>query len=268
MNHLMRELAPITDDSWSQIDAEAARSLKHYLAARRLVDFIGPEGLGALGGRSRAGRRPRQWTARGGRGGAPQGHAAHRAPGSVLAVQVRAGRRRPGSDRPRSGPGDRRRPAPPPWPRTTSSSTGTRRGGLRHCRRLTPPAGGHQRRLRPLPRTRGQGGRRPAGRRHAGSLRHRPRVPLLHRSHRDHRARRLPGVRTSPPDPRRTGGVGTGGGRRRGAQPARRGLRADHRRGLLGRLPVRDAGSVELFIEESLAFRINTPEAAVHLTYK
>ena len=29
-----------------------------------------------------------------------------------------------------------------------------------------------------------------------------------------------------------------------------------------------DAGSVDLFIEESLAFRINTPEAAVHLTYK
>ena len=44
MNHLMRELAPITDDSWSQIDAEATRSLKHFLAARRLVDFSGPMG--------------------------------------------------------------------------------------------------------------------------------------------------------------------------------------------------------------------------------
>ena len=44
MNHLMRELAPITDGSWSQIDAEAARSLKHFLAARRLVDFTGPLG--------------------------------------------------------------------------------------------------------------------------------------------------------------------------------------------------------------------------------
>ena len=29
-----------------------------------------------------------------------------------------------------------------------------------------------------------------------------------------------------------------------------------------------DAGSVDLYIEESLTFRINTPEAAVHLTYK
>ena len=28
-----------------------------------------------------------------------------------------------------------------------------------------------------------------------------------------------------------------------------------------------DAASVDLYIEESLAFRINTPEAAVHLAY-
>ncbi len=44
MNHLMRELAPITVGAWKQIDDEASRSLKHYLAARRLVDFAGPLG--------------------------------------------------------------------------------------------------------------------------------------------------------------------------------------------------------------------------------
>ena len=44
MNHLHRELAPIGDDSWTQIDDEASRSLKHFLAARRLVDFTGPLG--------------------------------------------------------------------------------------------------------------------------------------------------------------------------------------------------------------------------------
>jgi uncharacterized linocin/CFP29 family protein len=44
MNHLIRELAPITDEAWTQIDNEASRSLKHYLAARRLVDFTGPLG--------------------------------------------------------------------------------------------------------------------------------------------------------------------------------------------------------------------------------
>ncbi len=44
MNHLFRELAPVPDAAWSQIDEEAARSLKHYLAGRRLVDFSGPLG--------------------------------------------------------------------------------------------------------------------------------------------------------------------------------------------------------------------------------
>lgn len=42
----MRELAPVTEDAWTQIDEEASRSLKHFLAARRLVDFTGPEGWG------------------------------------------------------------------------------------------------------------------------------------------------------------------------------------------------------------------------------
>ncbi len=46
MNHLIRELAPITDEAWTQIDDEASRSLKHFLAARRLVDFTGPLGWG------------------------------------------------------------------------------------------------------------------------------------------------------------------------------------------------------------------------------
>jgi uncharacterized linocin/CFP29 family protein len=44
MNHLMRELAPVSEDAWTQIDAEAARSIKHFVAARRLVDFEGPLG--------------------------------------------------------------------------------------------------------------------------------------------------------------------------------------------------------------------------------
>jgi uncharacterized linocin/CFP29 family protein len=44
MNHLNRELAPVTDAAWAQIDDEASRSLKQYLAARRLTDFDGPLG--------------------------------------------------------------------------------------------------------------------------------------------------------------------------------------------------------------------------------
>ena len=44
MNHLLRELATISDEAWEQIDAEARRSLKHYLAVRRMIDFKGPLG--------------------------------------------------------------------------------------------------------------------------------------------------------------------------------------------------------------------------------
>lgn len=51
MNNLHRGLAPISDAAWSQIEIEAARTLKRYLAARRVVDVIGPKGtdLSAVG---------------------------------------------------------------------------------------------------------------------------------------------------------------------------------------------------------------------------
>lgn len=44
MNELMRELAPISERAWGEIEGEAARRLRHELAARRLVDFDGPHG--------------------------------------------------------------------------------------------------------------------------------------------------------------------------------------------------------------------------------
>ncbi|MGH9079814.1 MAG: family 1 encapsulin nanocompartment shell protein [Acidimicrobiales bacterium] len=40
----MRELAPVTDEAWSLVEAEATRSIKHVLAGRRIVDFSGPHG--------------------------------------------------------------------------------------------------------------------------------------------------------------------------------------------------------------------------------
>ena len=51
MNNLHRELAPISDMAWAQIEEEAARTLKRYLAARRVVDVAGPGGtaLSAIG---------------------------------------------------------------------------------------------------------------------------------------------------------------------------------------------------------------------------
>lgn len=43
-DHLRRALAPVSEAAWQAIDEEAARSLKHDLAARPLVDFAGPRG--------------------------------------------------------------------------------------------------------------------------------------------------------------------------------------------------------------------------------
>jgi uncharacterized linocin/CFP29 family protein len=45
MNNLHRELAPISDMAWAQIEQEASRTLKRHLAARRVVDVQGPKGL-------------------------------------------------------------------------------------------------------------------------------------------------------------------------------------------------------------------------------
>ncbi|MBX3414938.1 MAG: bacteriocin family protein [Pirellulales bacterium] len=45
MNNLHRELAPISDKAWAQIEDEASRTLKRHLAARRVVDVPDPQGL-------------------------------------------------------------------------------------------------------------------------------------------------------------------------------------------------------------------------------
>lgn len=42
--HLHRDLAPVDDDAWNAIESEAVRALTHFLAGRRLADFVGPLG--------------------------------------------------------------------------------------------------------------------------------------------------------------------------------------------------------------------------------
>jgi len=51
MNNLHRELAPISDAAWAQIEEETSRTFKRYLAGRRVVDVQGPGGvaLSAIG---------------------------------------------------------------------------------------------------------------------------------------------------------------------------------------------------------------------------
>lgn len=51
MNNLHRELAPISAAAWADLEAEATRSFRSYVAGRRAVDVGGPDGpeLAAIG---------------------------------------------------------------------------------------------------------------------------------------------------------------------------------------------------------------------------
>lgn len=44
MNNLYRELAPITESAWREIELEASRTFKRHIAGRRVVDVNGPCG--------------------------------------------------------------------------------------------------------------------------------------------------------------------------------------------------------------------------------
>lgn len=46
MDILKRELAPVSNEAWEQIDDEARRVLRLHLAGRKVVDFSGPHGFG------------------------------------------------------------------------------------------------------------------------------------------------------------------------------------------------------------------------------
>jgi len=51
MNNLHRELAPISESAWAEIEAEARRTFIRHVGGRRVVDVIGPTGstLSAVG---------------------------------------------------------------------------------------------------------------------------------------------------------------------------------------------------------------------------
>src|SRR5699024_3370099 len=42
---LYRDLAPISNEAWEEIDEKATEVLKSYLSARRVVNVIGPKGF-------------------------------------------------------------------------------------------------------------------------------------------------------------------------------------------------------------------------------
>lgn len=47
MNNLYRELAPITDEAWAEIEEDATRTFKRHIAGRRVVDVSEPGGPAA-----------------------------------------------------------------------------------------------------------------------------------------------------------------------------------------------------------------------------
>lgn len=51
MNNLHRELAPVSEAAWAEIEAEARRTFTRHVAGRRVVDVVGPAGptLSAVG---------------------------------------------------------------------------------------------------------------------------------------------------------------------------------------------------------------------------
>jgi uncharacterized linocin/CFP29 family protein len=49
MNNLHRELAPISAAAWASIEEEAKRTFARHVAARRVVDVAGPDGLTLAG---------------------------------------------------------------------------------------------------------------------------------------------------------------------------------------------------------------------------
>ena len=44
MNNLYRELAPVTEEAWAEIELEASRTFKRHIAGRRVVDVSEPAG--------------------------------------------------------------------------------------------------------------------------------------------------------------------------------------------------------------------------------
>ena len=100
MNNLHRELAPISDAAWAQIEEEASRTLKRYLAGRRVVDVHGPGGI-ALPAVGTGHLRSIEAPADGIVGAAARGEGAGRAARSVRARSP--GDRRRGARRQRLG---------------------------------------------------------------------------------------------------------------------------------------------------------------------
>ena len=238
MNHLYRELAPVSDDAWEQIEDEAKSRLVTYLAARKLVDLSRVRTGGTTRPPTWAGST--RWPARPKASAAAQRRVlpAGRTAGGVQRVARGARRRRPRRRTTSSCPNSTRPCARSRWPRTSASSTGTpRRGSSGITERSSHPPLTIEEDMEHYPTVVAQAADvlRQAGIGGPYGLAIGPEIytGIVE----THRARGPLAARPPPPDSRRAAGVGA---RRRGrhrAQPARWRLRPRLRAGPLHRLP-------------------------------
>ena len=136
MNNLHRELAPISDAAWASIEEETTRTLKRYLAGRRVVDVHGPAGAGSFRGR----HRPPEDDRGAGRGHprtAARGEAAGRIAGALRTRPPADRRRRAGRRGLRLAAGQGRRAGRSPMPRTARSSKAIPAAGIGGIRQGT-----------------------------------------------------------------------------------------------------------------------------------
>ena len=209
VNHLHRELAPIDDAAWGEIEDEARRTLRHFLTARKVVDFSGPHGwdhsaLG-LGRVADGGDAP----GRGRRG--PASAWCSRSPSCARSSRWSARRSTPSSAAPRTPTGTRwsTPPAGRRWPRTGWSSAaspprafaGSSRPRRTTRSRSTPTYDHYPTYVAMAVETLKRAGV-------AGPYAIAAGPALLHGRDRDDRARRLPGAGAPAPDRRGAGAVG------------------------------------------------------------
>ena len=122
MNNLHRELAPVSEAAWADLESEARRTFTEHVACRRAVDVLGPAGLtlAAVGTGHVTGLAPP----------APGVQARQREVARVVELRVpftvsrRPWTTWPAALRTRTGSRSRTPPARWPSPRTARSSTG------------------------------------------------------------------------------------------------------------------------------------------------
>ena len=238
MNHLLRELAPITDAGWEELEEEARAAPRRPPRRPQARRLLGPARLGALGDEPRPHRAAVAGARRGRRRAAGAGSCRSSRPRAWFSLA------RAELELVDSGAVDidldpldeaARRIA---LAENTAVFNGWPQAGITGIAAASPhDADRAQRRHERVPRPGRGRGRDPHVGRHRGPVRPRARAGRLHARGRDHRARRLPALRPPAEDHRRPDRLGARRERRARREPARRRLPARLRPGPRDRLP-------------------------------